>query len=226
MNPLIFIPSPRDIPEFLEATDKIECDKLWLKYHPEDEAYRIARDWFLHTGTDYTHLAILPDDLIITQENFDTLSKSAEYYDIISGWCRNTIRLRDDWKGELETEETADSSFSIDTLPPNPPYQGTYDKFNFLSVKTVQKMIDYGISYVPVLFSGFPLIFIARHMVRAIPFRTSEGCCVDSCLALDIYRLGFHQFVNLNVRTTHIQTHFDILKVDKEKPDMWFEKRK
>jgi hypothetical protein len=224
MNPLIFVPSPRDIPEFLEATAKIECDKLWLKYYNEDDAYRMAREWFLK-NEQYTHLVILPDDLIITQSNFDTLLDDAEYYEVVSGWCRNTIRLRDDWKGPPETEEQADSSFST-SLPPDPPYTGTYDKFDFVSVDTVMKMRAFGMYYIKVKFSGFPLVFLSRYIVKAVPFRTSQGCCVDSCLALDLHKAGLNQWVDLSVRTTHIQTHFSILKVNKEKPDMYFEKRK
>lgn len=225
INPLIFIPSPRDLPVFLEATAKINCDKLWLKYYNQEDAYRMARDWFL-PNKQYTHLVILPDDLIITQENFDILSKGAEIFDTISGWCRNTIRFTEFWKGDPETEEQADSSFSTSSLPPDPPYTGTYEGYHFTSLKTVQELIDFGVTYIGVKFSGFPLQFMSRKIVEQIPFRTSLGCCVDSCLALDLDKLGFKQFVDVRVRTTHIQTKMEILKVDKAKPDIILEKRK
>jgi hypothetical protein len=225
MNPIIFIPSPRDRPEFLEATAKINCDKLWIKYYNQDDAYRIAREWFL-TNKQYTHLVILPDDLIVTQNDFDVLCEDANNFNVVSGWCRNTIRLIEDWKGPPETEETADSNISINSLPPDPPYTSTYNRYHFTSIKEIQEKISYGITFVRVKFSGFPLQFISRVVVEQVPFRTSEGCCVDSCFALDLASAGIKQFVNLLVRTTHIQTKNSELKVNKEKPDIIFENKK
>jgi len=225
MNPIIFVPSPRDLPEFLEATAKINCDKLWLKYHPQEEAYVIAREWFL-TNKQYTHLVILPDDLIITQDDFDTLCEDAKKFDVVSGWCRNTMRLVENYTGVPETEETADSNISITTLPADPPYTSTYESYHLTSIKEIKEKISYGITFVKVKFSGFPLQFISRKIVEQVPFRSSVGCCMDSCFALDLHSRGINQYANLKVRTTHIQTKIAELKVNREKPDMIFEKRR
>lgn len=83
MNVLIGIPSPRDIPEFKEAIDKIKQSKLWVKYVDEYTAYYIIREMFLEY--DFSHLCIIPDDLIVTPEQFEKLKLEAENYPVLSG---------------------------------------------------------------------------------------------------------------------------------------------
>lgn len=87
MKLLIFCPSPRDIPEFTEAINSINADKLivkYLSYH--DEPYPQARKFFLQ-HKQYTHFAICPDDLIVTPEGVEQLIKDAETRDFIAGMC-------------------------------------------------------------------------------------------------------------------------------------------
>lgn len=88
VRPLICVPSPRDIPDFKEAIDKIECPKLFAKYYEEPKAYEILRDMFL--STDYTHMAIVPDDLIVSREDFGTLCFDLTEFDfpVLAGTCR------------------------------------------------------------------------------------------------------------------------------------------
>ena len=222
MNPLIFIPSPRDLEEFKEATSKIKGDKLWLKYHNEDDAYRLGRDWFLQ-HTQYTHFVILPDDLIVTQEHFDRLSEDAKEYDVISGWCRNTIRKNKYWKGDAEREDEADSCISIKSLPPDPPYQGIYEQFHFLSLKDIELFVNHGATVRFVKYAGFPPTFIARKIVEKVPFRTSYGCCTDSCFSLDLAKHKITQYCDLRVRTRHFDDTYDKIKVGKEVPEIRLE---
>ena len=80
MKPLLVIFNPRSIPEFYKAIEKINgISKLWIKYFPQDEAYNKAREFFLQS--DYTHFMILPDDLIVTQEDVDAIVNYDESYD-------------------------------------------------------------------------------------------------------------------------------------------------
>ena len=84
MKPLIFIPSPRNLPKFNECISKVKkYDKLWVKYWEQTQAYMIARDWFLNE--DYTHLVIFPDDMIGYEAQIDTLLEHD--LDVVSGWC-------------------------------------------------------------------------------------------------------------------------------------------
>src|SRR5438105_2355903 len=88
MKPLICIPSPRDIPEFFEAAAFLPADKFWIKYHREADAYSKIRRFFLERS-EYTHMVLLPDDLIVRAEDFTKLMGTAAVYkfDVISGIC-------------------------------------------------------------------------------------------------------------------------------------------
>lgn len=86
MRVLIGIPSPRDIPEFIEATVKIDDDKLWVKYYDEYTAYKYIRQFFLK-HKEYTHLCLLPDDLIVRVEQYEKLKEQVHLcsYPVFSG---------------------------------------------------------------------------------------------------------------------------------------------
>jgi hypothetical protein len=88
VNPLICSPSPRDIPEVRDAWNKIKCDKLLAKYYQEYDAYRNLRDYFI-THEEYTHMVVMPDDLIVKPEDFNTLLENVKEYDfhVLSGTC-------------------------------------------------------------------------------------------------------------------------------------------
>ena len=79
---LIAIPSPRDLPQFAEAVNKIPADKLFCKYMHEQQAYDTIRENFLTSANEqYTHLAILPDDLIVTPYHWQQLVEDLHEYD-------------------------------------------------------------------------------------------------------------------------------------------------
>jgi hypothetical protein len=210
--PLLFIPSPRDIKEFNEATAKLELDKLWLKYYPQEEAYVKARNWFLEDNK-YTHMIILPDDLIVTQHCLDLLIEGAEHHKVISGWCPNTVQ--DDGK--------TDSNFSIGHLPPDPPNRTLYYQLHFESLQFIERLIRNSAPIIPVAHQGFAPTVLPKEILKRIPFRTSAGCCVDSCLSIDLANAEITQFVDLRAKSRHIKTNPDILRVGKAKSEMIFE---
>lgn len=222
MKPLIFIPSPRDLPEFIEATTKIKYDKLWSKYYNEDDAYRLGRYWFSE-HPEYTHFVVLPDDLIVTNDDIEQLMNDAALCDVVSGWCRNTIRKNLYWKGEKEKEGDADSCISIKSLPPNPPFRGIYEQYHFMSVKEIEDALNHGLTMVSVKYAGFPPTIIARKMIMKIPFRTSQGCCTDSCFSLDLNEHKITQYCDLRVKTWHFDDTYNKIKVGKEAARLKFE---
>lgn len=84
---LIFIPSPRNDPEFAERVAKLPHDKFWIKYHSYDlKPYQKARDFFLK-HKQYSHFAICPDDLMVTEDGVVKLWKLAQKLDVIMGTC-------------------------------------------------------------------------------------------------------------------------------------------
>jgi len=92
LNPLIFIPKVRDIPEVMNSYSKLDYDKLVIENHQEVEAYQMAKEYCKLKG--YTHLVLCPDDLVIDYDSFNLLKKDMEDYYItnIAGICNFSER--------------------------------------------------------------------------------------------------------------------------------------
>ena len=216
-NPLVFIPSVRDLPEIKEAVDKLPYSTLWVKYMNQDQAYTIGRNLFLNLGKhDYTHLIIVPDDLIVTEDQIEQLFDDSEYH-VISGWCVHG--------------KTKDPRVGLDTnlsyhLFTGEPSKGEYEDYKHITVEEVNRILnDPGPTDHPikeVKFSGFAPTIIPRIIVDLIPFRTSEGCCVDSCFAQDLDKKGIPQFVDFRVKTIELKaSDLDIYgHLGKKQPDI------
>lgn len=213
MKPLVFIPSPRDIPEVKEAVNKIKLDKLWVKYHEQELAYVLARNWFLESEENYTHFVILPDDLICTHEQIETLLKHD--LSVVSGWCA-VDKVHDD------------SNISM-SLPPNPPAIGRHEEFQFLKIPEIEYLRSRNPEVLlPVSFSGFAPAVINRYVIEHVPFRASSGCCVDSCFSIDLAYHMLQQFVDLTVKTIHLKVEdskewYSSVQTGKKKPEIRYE---
>ncbi len=206
----MFIPSARDLPEFKEATDKLKFDKLWVKYYPQEEAYTVGRNWFLKHKEEFTHFVILPDDLIVKQEDIERLLKDV----VISGWCIHG-------KSPIE-RKGADSNLGLSL--PSSPVNGGYYEYQFMPVEKIEDHIQHGQSLIPIVFAGFAPTVIPRNIAELIEFRTDNDCCVDTCLATDLWLRGITQWVDLRVKTTELEaTDLNLLQVGKKARRIIFE---
>jgi len=205
MKPLLVIIRPRDLPEFLESQKNIRIDKLWINYYPQTEAFEVAREEALKT--DYTHFFFIVDDNIITQNNIEMLRYDSVQYDIISGWMNADT-----------TDHKHQSQISM-TLPPDPPYSGTHDGYNFMTIKQVERESETN-NIIQVKHQGFALTLMTREILEKIGFRDSKGCCIDSCFSLDLHDAGIKQYVDLRVRIKHLKENDkkqkELLQVNKK----------
>jgi hypothetical protein len=215
MKPLIFIPSPRYIPEVVNAIHELPEDKYWVKYHEQTEAYKIARYFFL--AHDYTHLCILPDDLIVSVEGYNTLIRDImdNDFQVISGACNVD---NGHYKNCLNVTPTY-------LINPTSPPEGHYKKW--LKIQEAEEIVSQGYSLYEVKFSGFPLMFIRRDVVEILPFRDYNGCCIDSTFCSDCVMLEIPIYVDLRVIMKHLK--IDNVAVDesfgtgKKEPQVVFE---
>jgi len=205
IKPLLFLPSAREIPQVKEAVDKLNIDKLWVKNYNQQEAYKLARIWFLEHK--YTHLIINPDDLIVKQQDIDQLVKSTQ---VISGWCVH---------GKSPPERNGlDSNVSFKHLYEDIiPGALDYNYYEFIPIADIKDDIT------KVGFSGFAPTVIPRRIVKKIPFRTSYGCCVDSCFSQDLTANKIPQYVDFRVKTIEIEaTDPELLQVGKKEKEIIF----
>jgi len=70
MKILLVYLQPKDIIEVLEPLKEIECDKLFLRYIPYPDVYRVAFN-FIKEHSEYTHIFWLQNDIILTKNDFE-----------------------------------------------------------------------------------------------------------------------------------------------------------
>lgn len=196
MKPLIFIPSPRDIPQFAESVKAItEYDRLWVKYLPEQEAYRKARTFFLNH--DYTHLVILPDDLIVTPEDIEVLCEDTRFnnYPIISGITN------------IDDGETFRGKYCVAEHLPTFNGDMTLGSYKWYTEEERQGRLAMLHVVIQVKHIGFPLTFIRRDIIEDVIFRVHPtfSCCVDVQFCIDCDRLNIPIFVDLLVVGKHLK---------------------
>lgn len=209
MHPLIGIPSPRDIPEFLSAIALIHDDKIWAKYHTEFDAYCILRNFFLE-HTEYTHLVIIPDDLIVTRSEYEYLKEQVKNYPVFSGTCNLDLKSENkdlficklDWN-KLDLGIGYLTRAELDRLP------------------GVQEMA----------FEGFACCFIRRDVVEKVPFVGSLTCgYFDRRFAYDCKQLDIPLMVDTSIRMHHrscVKGYYELENcgVDLFEPQVIYEKR-
>lgn len=211
MKPLIVIPSPRDIPKVKVVIDQLPADKLWLKYYtPEISAYKLIQQEFVKRK-EYTHLIIIPDDLLVSPEHFDLLLKDIEQYpeDVICGYCNVD-----------QTNFRHYANVSIDEASPiraNRLYKWFHLDLIHKEVEGIkaidpEKYKDWPEYMIDVKFAGFPMMAIPRVILHQIPFRNdsttgydSDGCCVDVMFCSDVIKAGHRILVDTRLRENHLK---------------------
>ena len=201
MKLLIGVPSPRDIPQFLEATAKLPYDKFWAKYYTEYPAFQHIRNFFLE-HTEYTHLAILCDDLIVTPEQAQSLCNLAEEYACIGGVCN------------VGRESIWDNCYNISLTHVTDPFRPNR-RYEFITIPEAQEIAK-TTPIVQTRFQGFPFTIIKREVIEKIDFKTDgfynenigmkpqTGCCTDTVFCLETWHAGIPMHADLRVVMYHI----------------------
>lgn len=210
IRPLIAIPSPRDIPFVKENLDTIKLPKLWVKYFRESDAYKIIQDYFLEHKEEYTHLIISPDDLVVTDKDYQALVKTIhdfggpEKIPVLAGVCNihNTpgyvTQLAICIDHVIHPQRRRRHYIWSDMRHPNWREKG-YDKLRLLEVK----------------FSGFAFQFIRRDIVEKIGlqgdlqyngfYRDAQDCSFDVIFSWMCLENNIPLYVNPQVKMLHLR---------------------
>ena len=180
MRLLLGMPSPRNIKIVNDNWEKIDEDQIIVKHYKEWSAYQQIRNYFLE-HKEYTHLAICPDDLIITQKDIDVLKNDLIKYDypVLSGVCNVN-------NGEFDL-----IAIIIDSIP---TLEKETRSFNFDTFEDLKTDIT------KVLHAGFPLQIIRRDIVEMIDFDSDSklnGGDPDTIGNLDL--IFSHRCKELNI---------------------------
>jgi hypothetical protein len=217
---LLVILKFRELPQFREAVKDLKIDKLWIKWYGQitkPDAYSVARDEFLKR-TEYTHFLLLTDDVIVQQKDIDQLiedAKRAPNWRVISGWFNNDL-----------SDHRDDSNISL-SLPHDPPSDGSYEAYEFKTIQWIEENLRFGKECIPVWHQGTALTLFTRDVIEDVPFRSSNGCCIDACLSLDLAAKDIRQFVDLRIRLIHLKINevmaWRISEVGQHMPEVVFE---
>lgn len=198
---LVAIPSPRDIPEFKKSVD--EClqayDKVWFKYfHQASNPYLLIKDFFLKRPR-YTHLAIIPDDLVLNKQGveklIDNVVSDPQKYRVIMGTCI----VDNTHFGEKHLAFTKN-------LPDLDRHKRKYYWYRRKQVK------GKGIMQVP--HCGTPFAILSKDVVKLVSLDNdlrwnnglqSIGMSEDVVLSHDLERLGIPIYVDTDVFFEHLK---------------------
>ncbi len=153
MNPLLFMPSPRDIPQVKKLWSEIKYDKLIIKYKPELTAYNEAQKFFLE-HTEYTHIIICPDDIEISKDNIQILIDDVDNYGFktISGYMNvdesnmNTYAMQNNC--DFTKEITVGKGSWIEELPKETIFRVDHSGFQCQIInRYIMQIINFEDSY-------------------------------------------------------------------------------
>jgi hypothetical protein len=202
--PLIAVPAVRSIPQVLDSIYSIpEFDKLFIRNHPESQAYRVIQDNFLKGPQYYTHLILWPDDLVVPRTMFEKLALGvyAEDYPVISGYCNID--------GELNKDL---ANICIDHVP---SIEQAGRKYVWPTLEHVASLRP---TVIRVKFMGFPLAIIRRDVLQQVRLTTDSvfngaltgGCCVDVVFSWQCDQKNIPLYVDTTCRLEHLK-HNDAL---------------
>lgn len=207
VNLLIINPSPRKIKLF-EAKLEIlntKYDILREKYNfNEVEAYNNCRDYFL-SHPEYTHMAILPDDLLVDLKHVDRLVEDLEKYDydVLSGISNFAMSSKNFWNRMTCIEYN--NYGAVDQLAKT----ARFDYFNQVMTrerydKLKEEMVNKPNRIIRVALSNFPFTIAKRSVIEKFEFGMSL-MGVDTVFFQSCINNGIATYADLDVQMVHIK---------------------
>jgi len=197
---LIGIPSPRDIPEVTDNWTTYEHDVVVVKYSQQKAAYQYLREYFLE-HEEYSHFCIMPDDLVVTSEQLESLWNMTIKHELIcplSGVC------------PVDEDETRPKGIPLaiqKIIPKQTKESGDEKRFP----RDWMYLHDLPTEVFPVDHVGFSCTIITRYLMENVSWRGStkinnflEGN-FDWQFSQDIKEEGYSHLVNPNVMLKHLR---------------------
>jgi hypothetical protein len=208
-NLLLTSPSPRKIKPFERKIEALnEKYDIFLVKHDFDEinAYRTIRNFFLE-HKEYTHMALIPDDLLVDVKHVDKLvehitGQGFNDYPVISGVCNFACTNKKFFNNMAMIEYgKIDAQAQLEKT-------GRYDYFKHIMSRErynhlKEKMKDKPNRIIRVIFSAFPLTIIRRDVMEKIEFGMNL-MGVDTVFFQSCIKAGIPTFADLDVQTLHL----------------------
>ena len=194
MNPLLFMPSPRNIPEVESSWNDLPYDKFIVKNELEKPAYQKGREFFI-SHDEYDYIVICPDDIIINRESFNVLKVTVEMLEM-SNLC-----------GVAMVDET---SRAYACKPIGVPFDaqsfGSYYYSPHMNKRKFELLPKNEV--LEVGYTGFMIQFIRRDLLNHLSFE--GGCqngtgCMDIKQSQEMQKLKLPYLVHTGAFFTHLR---------------------
>jgi len=155
-EPLLAIMHPRNIPECIHAFERLDVRRAWLSRFTEYELQSVIASIVDDDGIAFSHLAIVSDDCVVTQDALEAVFGLARSHDVATGYCRLA---------------TGHPSVNLTRRPlmGDTPSAGAYDFY------TYDEVAGYDSEVVPTGFAGFAVTIMPREMWKRYPFQVFGG---------------------------------------------------
>jgi hypothetical protein len=190
MKPLLAVLNPREIEECKESIWALECDQLWASYMTEADAARAIND-AVAEHPQYTHIGVIADDCIVTQEALDAVLADLDHVDAVTGWCRldRTHPLANVTTGPMKLRHPGIDAYG-------PWYQA-------------REIIERAGERLPTGFMGFALTFLSRELWDRFPMQPlapdGKGFASDFSLSLRLQDAGVPMWVTSCSEVVHVK---------------------
>lgn len=153
-NPLIGYYHAVDLDQVKDGLNTINEDKLQVSYFPYPYPHRIIEDYF-NTHLEYTHLIMIPNDLVYDDKSFQKTKEAIEKYDypILSGLCNVDLKEHKD-------------SWNVCFKLPELSYLNR--RYRWLAESTRKELLNRNSRFVKVMFAGYPAICIKRNVIESV----------------------------------------------------------
>jgi hypothetical protein len=209
VNPLLAILHPRRIPEVVECLNSItNYDKYYISYYTSRNAHLAAKEYLLN-HKEYTHIVLIPDDLIFPAWYIDKLVTDLQDNPSIEvlGCPAN-----------FNVEEWGMRIYAVCMLD-IPSKNRLSRQFNWIPINRAPKGIQ------PVAHQGAFCMFISRRLLEQGTVTLQQdleagmmkkdnkgyleidtvGCCVDVVISHQLAEAGIRQYVDFNLPIKHLK---------------------
>ena len=196
----MMIMTPRNIPESLEAYDKIDyVDKVHLKGYTEKEVLKEMMKFF-EEHKEYTHLILTGDDIIPPYNSVANLMADLEAHPEIEVLS-----------AVIGMDKFADANLLSATIEPVTDREPDLT-IDYLSYKRLPYEFTNVEGIIPVWYQGFAFTFISRKIMETIGLRTwlngNSECASDLKFAFDLAKANIPQYVDLRVFIWHLKHEY------------------
>ena len=151
-NPLLGIMNPRKIPECISAFERLDVPRVWFTGWTEYQLIDVIGQWVADPPVDFSHLVLVADDCIVSQQALDAVLAVARQGDpVVTGYCRLDFTH-------------PDVNITRRPLMGDTPSVGAYDFWSFVEVEEWPREV------MPTGFVGFALTCMSRELWREFPF--------------------------------------------------------